>query len=207
MIKKELLQLFATPLLITKYEGNIDKELKFIEKLKYEPNGVNGNFRSVDSYLFKKKQLKKIKDFCQESINQFTKNVWQSDSILSITQSWTNKNPKGSVHHEHLHPNSLLSGVMYFRLDKHLPPIMFSKTNCEMIKLNYNKYNSLNSQTFYLPATAGELVLFPSHLKHSVPINTSDDVRISLSFNTFVKDILGSKKDLTELDLKKLYEN
>jgi len=207
MIKKELLQLFATPLLITKYEGNIDKELKFIEKLKYEPNGVNGNFRSSDSYLFKKKQLKKIKDFCQESINLFTKNVWQSDTILSITQSWTNKNPKGSIHHEHLHPNSLLSGVMYFRLDKHLPPIMFSKTQYETLKLNYNKYNSLNSQTFYLPATAGELVLFPSHLRHSVPINTSNDVRISLSFNTFAKDVLGSEKDLTQLDLKKLYEN
>ena len=207
MIKKELLQLFATPLLITKYEGNIDKELKFIEKLKYEPNGVNGNFRSSDSYLFKKKQLKKIKDFCQESINLFTKNVWQSDTILSITQSWTNKNPKGAIHHEHLHPNSLLSGVMYFRLDKHLPPIMFSKTQYETLKLNYNKYNSLNSQTFYLPATAGELVLFPSHLRHSVPINTSNDVRISLSFNTFAKDVLGSEKDLTQLDLKKLYEN
>lgn len=207
MIKKELLQLFATPLLITKYQGSIEKELKFIEKLKYEPNGVNGNFRSSDSYLFKKKQLKKIKDFCQESINLFTKNVWESDNILSITQSWTNKNPKGSIHHEHLHPNSLLSGVMYFRLDKHLPPIMFSKTQYETLKLNYNKYNSLNSQTFYLPATAGELVLFPSHLRHSVPINTSNDVRISLSFNTFAKDVLGSEKDLTQLDLKKLYEN
>ena len=32
MIKKELLQLFATPLLITKYESNFEKELKFIEK-------------------------------------------------------------------------------------------------------------------------------------------------------------------------------
>jgi hypothetical protein len=54
MIKKELLQLFATPLLITKYEGDISKELKFIEKLKYEPNGKNGNFRSSNSYLFEK---------------------------------------------------------------------------------------------------------------------------------------------------------
>jgi len=206
MVKKELLQLFATPLLITKYEGNIDKELKFIEKLKYEANGKNGNFRSTDSYIFKKKQLKKIKDFCKESVDLFAKQVWQSSDNLMITQSWANRNPKGSIHHEHLHPNSIISGVMYFRLDKHLPPIMFSKTQFEMLKLNYEKYNSLNSQTFYLPAVAGELILFPSYLRHSVPINTSNDVRVSISFNTFA-DNIGSEKDLTELNLRKIYEN
>jgi hypothetical protein len=91
MIKKELLQLFATPLLITKYEGDINKELKFIEKLKYEANGKNGNFRSTDSYIFKKKQLKKIKDFCKESVDLFAKQVWQSSDNLMITQSWANR--------------------------------------------------------------------------------------------------------------------
>jgi uncharacterized protein (TIGR02466 family) len=207
MIKKELLQLFATPLLITKYESNFEKELKFVEKLKYEENGKNGNFRSSNSYLFEKKQLKKIKDFCQNSLNIFTKEVWQSTTNLIITQSWSNRNPKGSIHHEHIHPNSIVSGVMYFRLEKHLPPIMFSKTQFESLKLNYEKYNALNSQTFYLPAVSGELILFPSHLRHSVPINTSEDVRVSLSFNTFAKDTLGSEKDLTELNLRKIYEN
>ena len=44
----------------------------------------------------------------------------------------------------------------------------------------------------------GELILFPSYLRHSVPINTSDDVRVSISFNTFA-DNIGSEKDLTEL--------
>ena len=194
MIKKELLQLFATPLLITKYESNFEKELKFVEKLKYEENGKNGNFRSSNSYLFEKKQLKKIKDFCQNSLNIFTKEVWQSTTNLII-------------HHEHIHPNSIVSGVMYFRLEKHLPPIMFSKTQFESLKLNYEKYNALNSQTFYLPAVSGELILFPSHLRHSVPINTSEDVRVSLSFNTFAKDTLGSEKDLTELNLRKIYGN
>ena len=83
---------------------------------------------------------------------------------------------------------------------------MFSKTQFEMLKLNYEKYNSLNSQTFYLPAVAGELILFPSYLRHSVPINTSDDVRVSISFNTFA-DNIGSEKDLTELNLRKIYES
>ena len=48
-MKKELLQLFAVPLLITKYENDLSKELAFVEKLKYNPNGMNGNFKSKDS--------------------------------------------------------------------------------------------------------------------------------------------------------------
>lgn len=206
-MKKELLQLFAVPLLITKYENNLSKELAFVEKLTYAPNGMNGNFRSKDSYVFDKKQLVNIKKFCQHSLDMFTKDVMQAKEKLIITQSWCNTNPKGSIHHEHIHPNSIVSGVFYFRIDSSLPPIMFSKTQFEMLKLNFEKFNSINSETFYLPLVSGELILFPSHLRHSVPRNTSDEVRISLSFNTFVKDSLGSQDSLTELNLRRIYES
>jgi uncharacterized protein (TIGR02466 family) len=206
-MKKELLQLFAVPLLITKYENDLSKELAFVEKLKYNPNGMNGNFKSKDSFIFRKKQLQKIKKFCENSIDIFTREIMLAKEKLVITQSWCNTNPKGSVHHEHVHPNSIVSGVFYFRIDKHLPPIMFSKTQFDMLKLNFEKFNGVNSETFYLPLVSGELILFPSHLRHSVPRNTSDEVRISLSFNTFVKDSLGSEQSLTYLNLKDIYED
>ena len=51
---------------------------------------------------------------------------------------------------------------------------------------------------------SGELVLFPSYLRHMVPVNKSDKERISISFNTFVKDKLGSENDLTELRVKEV---
>ena len=47
----------------------------------------------------------------------------------------------------------------------------------------------------------GDLVLFPSHLSHLVPSNLSDEERISLSFNTWVKGSLGTKQRLTYLPL------
>ena len=46
--------------------------------------------------------------------------------------------------------------------------------------------------------------LFPSSLKHSVPVNQGDEERISLSFNTFSIDTLGSEENLTHLDLRSL---
>ena len=127
-----------------------------------------------------------------------------SDQRLVVTQCWLNKNPKGSKHHEHVHPNSIISGVFYFKQDSKLPPISFSKSIQSAMKLDPKKYNNLNSETFLLPCTDGELILFPSNLKHSVPINMSEEPRISMSFNTFSIDVLGLEHDLTELNLQKL---
>ena len=72
--------------------------------------------------------------------------------------------------------------------------------------LHTEKYNNLNSGTFYLPCTDRELILFPSNLVHSVPINKGDEERISMSFNTFSIDTLGLENDLTELNIPKLID-
>ena len=155
-------------------------------------------------YLLEIEELKSIKDFFYESLNKYTKNINQSDQRLVITQCWANKNPPGSKHHEHVHPNSILSGVFYLRQDKTLPPIQFAKSVQSAMKLDPKKYNNLNSETFLLPCVDGELLLFPSNLKHSVPTNLGKEARISLSFNTFSVDTLGSEESLTHLDIRKI---
>ena len=204
MKKEELLTVFPTPVQIYKYEYSIEKELKYIENIEWTSQKANANFRSKDSYLTKHESLKNITSFFKECISDFTKNVYQSDQRLVITQLWGNRNPKGSTHHEHVHPNSIVSGVFYLRQDPKLPPIQFSKANQHAMKLDPRKYNNYNAETFMLPCVAGELILFPSDLKHSVPINMGEEERISLSFNTFSIDALGSKENLTHLDLRSL---
>ena len=203
-MKEELLQIFPTPVLITKYEGDLSKELKYVDHLPYKEQKANYNLKSQDTYLMEIEELKSIKDFFYESLNKYTKNISNSDQRLVITQCWANKNPPGSKHHEHVHPNSILSGVFYLKQDKTLPPISFSKAIQSAMKLDPKKYNNLNSETFLLPCVDGELLLFPSNLKHSVPINMGKEARISLSFNTFSVDTLGSKDSLTHLDIRKI---
>ena len=203
-MKDELLQIFPTPLLITKYEGSLVDELKHINTLDWIKQNSNENFKSKDTYLLDHEQFKNIKNFIYEALNKFTKNVFQSDQRLVVTQCWLNKNPKGSKHHEHVHPNSIISGVFYFKQDPKLPPISFSKSIQHAMKLDPKKYNNLNSETFLLPCTDGELILFPSNLKHSVPVNMGDEPRISMSFNTFSIDTLGSKDSLTHLDIRRM---
>tara|TARA_R110002126_G_scaffold147157_1_gene293175 strand:- start:90 stop:716 length:627 start_codon:yes stop_codon:yes gene_type:complete len=203
-MKDELLQIFPTPLLITKYEGFLGDELKHINTLDWIEQKSNKNFKSKDTYLLDHEQFKNVKNFIYESLNKFTKEVLMSDQRLVVTQCWLNKNPKGSKHHEHVHPNSIISGVFYFKQDSKLPPISFSKSIQSAMKLDPKKYNNLNSETFLLPCTDGELILFPSNLKHSVPINMSEEPRISMSFNTFSVDVLGSTDSLTHLDIRRM---
>ena len=203
-MKEELLQIFPTPLLIVPYEQPIDKELAYLKTISYRKQQQNGNFRSDDSYLLRNEEFKDIKNFLKESMDKFTTNVLNTKQRLVITQCWANRNPKGSQHHEHVHPNSIISGVMYFQINEKLPPISFTKDRQDGMKLNPEKYNHMNSETFMLPCKPGELILFPSSLRHSVPTNHGEEDRISVSFNTFCIDAIGSEQSLTHLDIRRL---
>ena len=72
------------------------------------------------------------------------------------------------------------------------------------MKLDPVKYNNVNAESFLLPCVPGELILFPSNLKHSVPINLDNETRYSMSFNTFCIDVLGSENSLTHLDIRRM---
>ena len=204
MKKDELLMVFPTPVQIYKYEDSIEKELKHVEGIEWKQQVANANFKTKDSYLTKHEQLKNLTSFFKECIDDYCNTIINSDQRLVITQLWGNRNPKGSKHHEHVHPNSIISGVFYLRQDPKLPPIQFSKSNQEAMKLDPRKYNTYNAETFLLPCTSGELILFPSNLRHSVPVNMGEEERISLSFNTFSIDALGSEENLTHLDIRRI---
>ena len=190
----KLIRLFPTTIFSTYYEKDFTVEKKYIEDLEYQLNGEN--FRTKDTYLFKHKTLKNIKKFCLKSLNEYLKIVLHSEQRLGITQCWVNKNPRGTGHSTHIHPNSVLSGVFYFNSSS---PILFAKdTNTTGLRIFSTKITELNYLTFLVNPLAGVLLLFPSNTVHSVPLNTKEEMRYSLSFNTFPTDIIGNREALTE---------
>ena len=58
-----------------------------------------------------------------------------------------------------------------------------------------------NSASWFTPVEQGDLIIFPSHMTHSVNKSTSQKTRISLSFNTFVSGHWGDRASLTYLKL------
>ena len=70
---------------------------------------------------------------------------------------------------------------------------MFTKNlSCmEQVFAHSSEGNIWNSSNWELPTKAGDLILFPSYLTHSVPKNESNEKRISLAFNYFLEGTLG----------------
>ncbi len=202
----ELIQLFPKPVLISKYHKDFSKELEYVKSLEHKLNEKSQNEyakQSTNTFLLDEPELASIREFIEAYLKFYVHNVLECTDELVITQAWSNICEKGKKHHEHVHPNSIVSGVFYFQINENLPPIEFRNPNTHSFNLNIQKQNNFNSATFLLPLNSGELILFPSNLTHSVPENKSDLPRISLAFNTFAKNSLGSIDSLTYLPLNK----
>jgi len=205
----ELMQLFPTPLLICPYPINYDKELEWIKNTECRKENKGGDVGSVihynrqseDTFVLDRPELANIRAFIEAKLHEYVTKIFASTDKLVITQSWLNKNKKGESHHEHVHPNSMVSGVWYPQIHEKMPPIQFRSRNQRDVSLQTNQYNTFNSATFLLPMKKGELILFPSNLSHSVPANIGEEERISLSFNTWPKGNMGDIQSLTYLPL------
>ena len=202
----ELIQLFPKPVLISKYHKDFSKELEYVKSLEHKLNEKSQKEyakQSTNTFLLDEPELASIREFIEAYLKFYVHNVLECTDELVITQAWSNICEKGKKHHEHVHPNSIVSGVFYFQINENLPPIEFRNPNTHSFNLNIQKQNNFNSATFLLPLNSGELILFPSNLTHSVPENKADLPRISLAFNTFAKNSLGSIDTLTYLPLNK----
>ncbi len=202
----ELIQLFPKPVLISKYHKDFTKELEYVKSLEHKLNEKSQTEyakQSTNTFLLDEPELASIREFIEAYLKFYVHNVLECTDELVITQAWSNICEKGKKHHEHVHPNSIVSGVFYFQINENLPPIEFRNPNTHSFNLNIQKQNNFNSATFLLPLNSGELILFPSNLTHSVPENKADLPRISLAFNTFAKNSLGSIDSLTYLPLNK----
>ena len=178
-----------------------DLELKFITE--QETRNNDGNTTSINNNLFESAELAEVARFCEESLQQYFKEVYapKHDVIPYITQSWANYTKKGQWHHKHEHPNSFISGVFYVQAQKDIDKIYFYKNGYQQIKLPTDNYNLYNSDSWWLGVETGQLILFPSHLTHMVQAVQTDETRISISFNTFLKGYIGNDLELTGLHL------
>ena len=196
--------LFPTPIYINNLDRSFTKEeLQFVDEQKKHCNKNKGNISTKDSYILNKKEFINIKRFLNKCCKDYLKKIIcpKNKIDLYITQSWLNYTEENQFHHQHQHPNSVISGVLYFNCDKDNDRILFTKPGYQQIRPEVENFNLWNSQTWWLNIGIGELVMFPSDTIHQVENKKGKNTRISLAFNTFYKGILGSSEEFTELKL------
>ena len=199
-------QLFPEPLYFSKLERVLTKkELKTINEYKKETNTNEGNITSSENYVLENKAFNNLKKDLYTKVMDYFDKVICTDNLMTpyITQSWSNYTQSGQFHHKHHHFNSLVSGIFYISADKEVDSVTFCKPHPDdRIKLNTTKYNTFNSTSCTFPVETGNILLFRSSLVHGVGKKKGNNIRISLSFNVFIKGTVGDKTNLTELILE-----
>ena len=198
--------LFPTPIYTTKIDRGFTKqELQFVNEQKEHCSKNNGNINTKDSYILNRKQFKNIKKFLDKCCKDYLDTIIcpKNNIEIYITQSWLNYTETNQYHHQHAHPNSVVSGVFYFDSDIKNDKILFTKGGYQQIspKIDKEKFNLWNSSTWFFPVETGNLFMFPSSTIHQVETKQGNNTRISLAFNTFYKGSVGSDSELTELIL------
>lgn len=105
---------------------------------------------------------------------------------LGMTDCWVNVMPRGVAHGLHLHPLSILSGTYYVQVPPGAPGLKFEDPRLDRYMAappRRLRARAENRQWATLRATAGQVLLFESWLRHEVPANPADGERISISFN------------------------
>jgi len=182
--------------------GLTDEEKEFLNSFELKNNIFNKD--SINCRVLDSKELVRLKDFLTQSINHYLNAVIKpaTSCELYITQSWVNHTNKGERHHKHIHPNSIISGVFYVNVVSEKDRIIFfNNREQQLIKIDSASHDEMNSFAWWFPVQNNLLILFPSYLPHEVAEVETESTRVSLSFNTFIKGIIGSKHDKTELIL------
>ena len=175
------------------------KWLDFAYNSEYERVFVENGDYTKDKYVLNK--LPDLKQLILEQVNIFTTDYLKVfDVEFYFLNSWIVKHHPKDWAQDHMHENSLLSGVYYLDAPKDAGGIVFVKGYNEQeifpmaITPKVSEYNYVTSKQMTFKVNPGKLVIFPSNLMHSVEENKSNNNRYSLAFNLFCRGNFGHKE-------------
>jgi len=180
--------LFEVPLFIEKL--NLDNKLilNICKNIHKKDKGVvKSNLGGWHSSSIKKEDFDVLFDIILTKANLFCKKFNKKTPIY-FTDSWININNYKDSNQLHFHPHSFLSGVYYIEVPINSGNIVFENPGQDVMCSNWDindieNFNSLNSPYYKVVPETGNLLLFPSWLKHSVESNMTNKERVSISFN------------------------
>ena len=143
----------------------------------------NRNGWQSDTLLWKENVFKPLLDEALNATRMIAKSLSNKEPPQMVVRAmWGNINPKGGFNFTHVHPSGWLSGVYYIQLPEGNNEIVFQDPRSARM-MDFQRSSLIKDEYFSHYPKVGELLLFPSWLPHFVSPNTSDQNRISISFN------------------------
>lgn len=196
-MEHQMSHLFAVPL----YKASLNREYsaeenRFFQDALRDPVIAISNYSSRNKNVLDDEAMQAIRGFLQAHLDNFFRITFNTTNEvrLQITQSWLTRSLKGQSHHPHTHPNSIISGALYINLAAKDGITFFRNEDNLWYELIRKEDTYYNASRYFIATAVGDLVLFPSNVRHGVYAVTEDIERISLSFNTFFSGELGRKE-------------
>jgi len=183
--------LFAAPLYVIEdlisFEDINYLEEKFLQdekRMESEKKSNQGGWQSPDTIRYDPKYqflFDKIRNAINQQVMPDLVHDESKGSRVDIGNAWININRKGDWNQLHTHNGSFFAGVIYIKTDE-MADLVFVNTS-DMWFSSIPRFKEYQTAVHFRPKP-GELYLFPSGMMHMVTPNFSDNVRISLAFNT-----------------------
>ena len=129
--------------------------------------------------------LEKVLD---QHVTRFVKELdWELEGkAITLEDLWINILPEGGTHSGHIHPLSVISGTTYIAMPEGASTIRFEDPRLtQMMAAPPRRKNARGylRPFIYVAPRVGDVILWESWLRHEVPVNMSEEERISVSFN------------------------
>ncbi len=155
-----------------------------------EENNFPGytSYASLNDLAWRFPIFKDLTKILNKHVENFVKDLQfdLSGKKLNLDSLWINILPPGGVHSSHLHPHSVISGTTYVKVPEGSGAIKFEDPRLAMMMATPPRKETVRSELksfVYLEPKAGNIILWESWLRHEVPMNLSNEERVSISFN------------------------
>lgn len=105
---------------------------------------------------------------------------------LTLEDIWINILPEGGTHSSHIHPHSVISGTTYVSMPDGTSSLKLEDPRSARMMAAPTRRKDAREEMrgfIYAAPRTGDVLLWESWLRHEVPMNMSEDDRISVSFN------------------------
>lgn len=155
-----------------------------------EENGYPGytSYASLDDLPWRFPIFKELVKVLDKHVAAFAKELAfdLGGKKLKLDSLWINILPEGGIHTSHIHPHSVISGTTYVSMPEGASAIKFEDPRSAMMMAAPPRKADAPRELrnfIYVAPEVGDVLLWESWLRHEVPMNMSEEERISVSFN------------------------
>ena len=174
------LEIFGIPIAVVNIPDiNLEEIINLVKNTPHNVGEYQTNAWSFEQQIFENKVFENILPFIKTQIQLFSLSCNHLCEEIKIINSWSNILPNNAPIAVHWHENSYISGTIH--LDDKGTFLIKRPFSRDLFNIDIGTIQ--HDEAFEIPSKPGQLILFPSRVRHGVTVNTDSD-RYSLAFNT-----------------------